>query len=176
LTDLRRPERLDTARHDRSRFDCGEPTLDEWLRKKAGQSQRGDTATTWVIADQDYVVVAYAVIAMTSIDRSEAPRDISRGSPDPIPALLLARLAVDQACLSEGIGTALVAHVLTTAVELRTKAAFKAVVVVALHERAKCWWNRFGFESLDSNDPACLDLYLRTADIEATLEAIGGAP
>jgi hypothetical protein len=175
LTDLRRPELLDSDRHDRSGFDCGEPTLNEWLRQQAGQSQRGDTATTWVIANRGYVVMAYAAIAMTSIDRSAAPKQISKGSPDPVPALLLGRLAADNSCLGEGVGTALLAHVLTTAVELRRKAAFKAVVVVALHERAKRWWERFGFHSFDPEDPSCLELYLRTADIEATLEEIAGS-
>jgi hypothetical protein len=54
LTELRRPTLLDPARHDRMRFDSGEPVLDEWLRRYAGQNHRRDTATTWVILEQQW--------------------------------------------------------------------------------------------------------------------------
>jgi len=95
LTEFRRPAPLDARRHDREQFDSGEPVLDDWLRRYAGQSRRRDTAATWVIADANDVVVAYASVAMTGIDRPAAPEVLAKGSPDPVPALLLARLAVD---------------------------------------------------------------------------------
>lgn len=170
LTELRRPVLLDPARHERAGFESGEPSLDAWLQRYAGQSRRRDTAATWVIADAVDRVVAYASIAMTAIDRSRAPARVAKGSPDPVPALLLGRLAVDLR-LGLGVGTALVAHVLATAVELNAKAACRAVVVSALSEEARRWWTRLGFEPLDPADSKSLDLYLLTADIEATLGA-----
>src|SRR5579859_7437689 len=96
LTDLRRPAPLDPARHNRDEFDSGEPVLDEWLRRYAGQNRRRDTAATWVIADSHDVVVAYASVSMTGIDRSAAPDVLAKSVPDPVPALLLGRLAVDR--------------------------------------------------------------------------------
>lgn len=171
MTELRRPEPLDLARHDRSRFECGEQVLDEWLRRYAGQGRRRDTAATWVIADAADIVVAYASVAMTAIDRSAAPPSIASQAPDPVPALLLGRLAVDHRYSGLGIGTALVAHVLATAVELNTKAACRAVVVTSLNSEVRYWWERLGFCRLDPADEDCLDLYLLTADIEATLRA-----
>ena len=69
MTELRRPALLEPARHDRTAFECGESLLDEWLRHYAGQNRRRDTAATWVIADVDDAVVAYATVAMTAIDR-----------------------------------------------------------------------------------------------------------
>lgn len=172
MTELRRPEQLDVRRHDREQFDSGEPVLDEWLRRYAGQNRRRDTAATWVIADANNVVMAYASIAMTGIDRSAAPETLAKGAPDPVPALLLGRLAVDHRHASLGIGTALAGHVLGTAAELNEKAACRAVVVAALNARARAWWERLGFTPFDPNHPEQLDLYLLTADIEATLRRL----
>jgi GNAT superfamily N-acetyltransferase len=169
LIELRRPALLDPRRHDRERFDSGEAALDEWLRRYAGQNRRSDTAATWVIADADGLVVAYASVAMIAIDRSAAPPVVAKGAPDPVPALLLGRLAVDRRYANLGIGTALVAHVLATAVELDEKAACRAVVVTALNATARAWWERLGFRPFEPDDPDRLDLYLLTAEIEATL-------
>jgi GNAT superfamily N-acetyltransferase len=169
LTELHRPAPLDLRRHDRERFDSGEPVLDEWLRRYAGQNRRRDTSATWVIADTHDVVVAYASVATTGIDRSAAPDRLAKGAPDPVPALLLGRLAVDRRHAGLGVGTALAAHVLATAVELNEKAACRAVVVTALGDRARTWWERLGFRPFDPNEPDHLDLYLLTSHIEATL-------
>lgn len=172
MTDLRRPEPLDAARHDRSRFDSGEPALDERLRRYAGQNRRRDTAATWVIATPDDRVVAYASLAMTSINRDAAPRAVAKQAPDPVPALLLGRLAVDKDFAGLGIGTALVAYVLATAIELNTKAACRAVVLSALNPRARSWWERLGFHPFHPDDPTETDLYLLTSEIQATLEPL----
>lgn len=176
MTELRRPELLDTARHNRDDFSCGDPTLDEWLRRYAGQNRRGNTAATWVIADQNDAVIAYASLSMTGVDLSAAPPPIAKQSPQPVPALLLGRLAVDHRHAGLGIGTALVAHVLATALEINAKAACKAVVVVALHEQARSWWERLGFHPFDPSDPACLDLYLLMNEVERTLADLDDGP
>lgn len=143
--------------------------MDEWLRRYAGQNRRRDTAATWVIADADGVVVAYASVAMTGIDHSAAPKKLAKRAPDPVPALLLGRLAVDRRYTNLGIGTALTAHVLATAVELNEKAACRAVVVTALNAGARAWWERLGFHPFEPDDPEALDLYLLTSEIQATL-------
>jgi GNAT superfamily N-acetyltransferase len=169
LTELKRPAPLDPRRHDREQFDSGEPVLDGWLRRYAGQNRRRDTAATWVIADADDVVVAYASVAMTGIDRSAAPEVLAKGAPDPVPALLLGRLAVDRRHAGLGIGTALAAHVLATAAELNEKAACRAVVVTALTKQARTWWERLGFHLFAPDEPDRLDLYLLTSEIDATL-------
>jgi GNAT superfamily N-acetyltransferase len=170
LTELQRPAPLDTRCHKRDQFDSGESMLDEWLRRYAGQSRRRDTAATWVVADADDVVVSYASVAMTGIDRSAAPATLGKGAPDPVPALLIGRLAVDRRYAGLGIGTALAGHVLATAVDINEKAACRAVVVTALNSNARAWWTRLGFQPLDHADPDQLDLYMLTSAIRATLE------
>jgi GNAT superfamily N-acetyltransferase len=169
LTELRRPALLDLARHDRSRFDSGEPMLDEWLRRYAGQNRRRDTAATWVIVDADDVVAAYASVAMTGIDRSTAPAALAKQAPDPVPGLLLGRLAVDRRFSGLGVGTELAMYALATAVELNEKAACRAVVVTAINAEARTWWERLGFRAFDPPGPDQLDLYLLTSDIKKTL-------
>jgi GNAT superfamily N-acetyltransferase len=107
--------------------------------------------------------------SMTGIDRSAAPETLTKGAPDPVPALLLGRLAVDHRYANLGIGTALAAHVLATAVELNEKAACRATIVTALNPNARAWWERLGFHPFDPSDPDQLDLYLLTTEIQATL-------
>lgn len=165
MTEFRRPTTL-AAEHDRAQFQCGEASLDEWLRRYAGQNRRGNTAATWVIADHDYRVAAYATLSMTAVDHSAAPGLLRKASPDPVPALLVGRLAVDQSFAGLGLGTAMVRHLLATGLELNQSAACKAVVVTALHERSKQWWLWLGFEPFEDTS---LDLYLLTADIATTL-------
>ena len=176
MTELRRPALLEPRRHDREQFDSGEAVLDEWLRRYAGQNRRRDTAATWVITDAADLVVAYASVAMTAVDRSAAPEVFAKGAPDPVPALLLGRLAVDHRSSSLGIGTVLVAHVLATAVDLNEKAACRAVVVTALTERAVTWWERLGFHPFYPDEPDQLDLYLLTSEIEDPAARSVGPP
>jgi len=173
LTELRRPEPLDPKLHDRSSFDSGSPDLDEWLRRYSTQNRRRNTAATWVIAGADGAVVAYVSLAMTSIDRRDAPSSVAKHAPDPVPALLIGRLAVDRSHAGLGVGTALVAHVLSTAVELNDRAACRAVVVSAIDEAARSWWERLGFHPFDPADDDNLDLYLLTGEVEATLRSLG---
>jgi len=116
--------------------------------------------------------MAFAAVAMTGINRTGAPTELSRNAPNPVPALLIARLAVDNRVAGLGVGTSLVAHVLTTAVELNVRAACRAVVVNALDDRARAWWERLGFTPFDPTEPDQLDLYLLTSDIETTLREI----
>src|ERR1700728_947323 len=90
----------------------------------------------------------------------------------PVPAVLLGRLAVDRRHAVNGVGTALVAHVLATAVDLNASAACRAVVVRALNSNARRWWERLGFHPFDHDDRQHPDLYLLTAEIEKTLSQI----
>ncbi len=173
LTEYRRPALLDPAVHDRSQFECAVAAYSDWLRRFAGQSRRADTAATWVIADPDYRVLAYVTLSMTAIDLSKAPATLAKRAPDPIPALLVGRLAVDERHEGLGLGTELVEHILATAVDLNDSAAFRAVVVTALNGAARRWWSkRLGFVAFDPQDPDNLDLYLMTSTIAATLDRL----
>lgn len=164
-----RPTLLDPDKHQREGFACGDPSLDEWLHRYAGQNRRGNTAAVWVIADSGYRIACYATLSMTAVERAASPPALAKGAPTRVPALLVGRLATDGRLAGWGLGTQMVAHILATAAELNAKAACRAVVVTALSPAAYTWWQRFGFEPFDAADRANLDLYLLTKDITATL-------
>ena len=164
-----RPTPLDPDRHRRNEFTSGDLSLDDWLRRYAGQNRRGNTAAVWVIADATYQVACYATLSMTSVDQSASPTPLAKVAPLQIPALLVGRLATDTNMTGLGLGTHMVKHILATAVELNIKAACRAVVVTALNPAAFSWWQRFGFDPFDAEDSTNLDLYLLTKDIAATL-------
>lgn len=171
--ELCRPELLYPRRRDRGGFDCGDERLNEWLRRYAGQNRRNDTAATWVIATREGRVAAYASRSMTGIDRSAVPDGLGKGAPNPVPGLLIGRLAVDRTFSGQGVGSALVLHALVAAVDLDASAACRAVVVVALSEEAKAWWMRLGLRCFDEDDDSCLNLYLLTAEIPESLDRVG---
>lgn len=108
---------------------------------------------------------------MTGIDLSSAPDILAKGAPNPVPALLIGRLAVDLAWTGLGVGSALVRHALATAVELNESAACKAVVVVALHQAGRSWWEHLGFACFAPDDSTCLDLYVLTGTLDKTLRS-----
>jgi GNAT superfamily N-acetyltransferase len=173
LTELRRPRPLDPSLHDRSSFDSGSSGLDAWLGRYSTQNRGRSTAATWVIADAVGVVVAYVSLAMTSIDRGAAPSLLATHAADSVPGLLIGRLAVERSRAGLGVGTALVAHVLATVVALNGRAACRAIVVSALDDAARLWWERLGFHRSDPADEGNLDLYLLTGEIEATMRSLG---
>ncbi|MGQ0464418.1 MAG: GNAT family N-acetyltransferase [Sporichthyaceae bacterium] len=163
--DLRRPDLLDLGKHNRSTFDCGNAEMNQWLAQYSGQNRRGNTAATWVIADLADNIACFATLAMTAIDKSAAPKKLGRNAPASIPALLIGRLATDRSYAGMGVGSAMVHHVLLTAVDINQRVACRAVVVHALDPTAFDWWQRFGFLPFGEDD---LALYLLTDDILAT--------
>ena len=104
-----RSQPYDPARHDTDAFDSGEPTLDEWLRRHAAGADARRTARTFVwthagdpVGDRDPVIAYYSLTGHRLV-RDQLPRRLGRGSPDEIPALLLARLAVDRGAQGRGL-------------------------------------------------------------------------
>src|SRR4029077_12734200 len=125
---LSTPEPL-TGEHDVAAFTCGKPALDHWLKTRAlSNQQRGFTAVM-VVHDAGRVVGYYG-LAPTAIVPSSLPRAIRTGqTPDPVPCLLLAQLAVDQGWNGKGVGTGLVKHALTRGVEAARLIGGRALIV-----------------------------------------------
>lgn len=173
MTSYHRPRLLDPDLHDRAGFVCRESAYTQWLQRYSGQNRRGNTAATWVITDSAQRVVAYTTLSMTGIVLSAAPPALRKAAPDPVPALLIGRLAVDERHEGLGLGTELVKHVLAAAVELNESAAFKAVVVTALNDAARAWWrDRLGFTPFDPDAADSVELYLLTSTIVATIDRL----
>lgn len=144
--DLRAPRKL-AKEHDRSEFDSGAPELDEWLKRYARQNQLANNATTYVTVTPDGQVMGYYAIAMSAYERLNAPAAVARGAPDPIPCILLARLAVDRRVQGMGVGANLLRDALVRALDLSESIGVRAVLVHCRDEHAKAFYlANAGFE------------------------------
>ncbi|MGC9271924.1 GNAT family N-acetyltransferase [Acidiphilium sp.] len=168
---LSAPELLNSC-HDLSRFSCGKPTLDHWLKTRSlANQQKGFTVVIVVhVANR---VVGYYGLAPTAIIPTALPRSIRTGQPpNPMPCILLGQLATDQAWVGQGIGTGLFNHALARSVNGAALIGGRALVVNAVDEDAASFWCRRGF--LPSKDDA-LVLFRSIADIASSLKAADSA-
>ncbi len=149
--DFEGPDRFDPVRHQVEGFDSGNETLDRWLVRYAGQGERRDAARTFV-ATVDGRVVAYYTLVAGEVSHGSATEQVSKGmSPHyPIPAALLARLAVDRRHQGQGAGTAMLNDALRRVCVAAEHVAVRAVVVHAIGESAASFYQRFGFRSLSA--------------------------
>ncbi|MDS0862521.1 GNAT family N-acetyltransferase [Burkholderia pseudomultivorans] len=135
------------ATHDRSRFGCGTPTLDRYLREQVTQDVRRRIAACFVMLDGD-VVVGYYTLSAASVALADLPHDVARKLPryPAIPAVRMGRLAVDQAYRGKGLGAGLLVNALQRAAKSEIPAV--ALIVDAKHETAAAFYRHFGFEQL----------------------------
>jgi|SRR5665811_836069 len=162
------PEPLERA-HDRARFSCGEPELDRWLAEHALGAQAADTARVFVATD-GHRVVGYYALAAAQLQPDDASERALKGQPRgrPVPAVLLARLAVDMAHQGRGLGRSLLQDAMLRAREVADELGVRVMLVHAKHEQASRWYRRFGFEA-SPTDP--LHLVLPMKDLRAFLTA-----
>ena len=159
MSEYRGPELL-TASHRTDAFDCGDDPLDEWLRRRALRNQADGASRTWVVADGARVVAYYAS-STAAVVRDKAPGRIRRNQPDPLPAMLLGRLAVDRE--HQGLAAALLKHFLLKALEVAQLTGLRLVLVHAKDAQAAAFYRHFNFESAPFDD---LTLMLLIKDIQ----------
>jgi len=164
--DLSVPEPL-TAAHDVSKFTCGKPTLDDWLKTRALSNQeKGFTAV--LVVHEAGRVVGYYGLAPTAVVANVLPRSIRTGQPpDPVPCLLLGQLATDIGWTDRGIGTGLVKHALERCVTAAGLIGGRALMVNAVDDEAAALRRRGFLPSRD--DP--LVLFRSIAAIAASIAA-----
>lgn len=137
------PEKL-SSEHDLAQFDCGEPTLDDWLRKRALQNEESGGSRTYVACIEKQVVGYYA-LAVGAVTHAEAPGRIRRNMPDPVPVMVIGRLAVDQTAQGRALGPALLRDAVLRIVQAAEIAGIRAILVHAISERAKLFYEKWGF-------------------------------
>ena len=134
-----------TARHLLDTFDCGEPSLDEWLKRRALANQLGGASRTFVVADAEDRVVGYYSLAAGAVSRNLATGGVRRNMPDPVPVLVLARLAVERNAQGMQLGAALLQDAVNRAVSVSQNAGVRALLVHALDDKAKQFYLHYGF-------------------------------
>lgn len=130
--------------HDLSTFDCGEPTLNDWLKQRALKNERVGASKTFVVCRGNEVVGFYC-LSTGAVVRAAAPKPLQRNMPDPIPVLVLGRLAVDRNAQGMGIGRALLRDALLRSLRVAESVGVTAVLVHAISEDAKRFYLANGF-------------------------------
>ena len=142
---LQAPQPLGAA-HRLNDFDCGESALNDWLQRRAMSNQASGASRTFVVLDQNQRVCGYYAMAAGAVSHQLASSAIRRNMPDPVPVLVLARLAVAQHAQGEKLGAALLQDAVNRAVAVAYNTGVRAVLVHALHERAKQFYEHYGFQ------------------------------
>jgi predicted N-acetyltransferase YhbS len=161
---LTAPELL-TATHNVAAFDCGVATLNDWLKKRAVANQAAGASRTYVVTDGARVVGYYA-LASGAISVANAPGNFRRNMPDPIPVVLLGRLAVDVSQKGKGLGRAMFRDSAKRVIGAADAIGIRGLIVHAISEEAKAFYTALGF------DPSPLEplTFMATlADLRAAL-------
>lgn len=168
MATLRGPRPLE-RKDIRDGFHCGVASLDTWLTEHAPSADAAGSARTYVVVDgeQDRVVGYYG-LTVASLEREEATDRAARGMPrHSIPAVLLARLAVDDTVQGEGVGSMLLADAMRRTLLVAEETGIRLLLVHSVDDRARSFYLHYGFEQSPS-DPMNLQLLIK--DIRATLE------
>lgn len=146
-------------------FDCGEPSLDDWLRRRARANQAAGASRTFVLCEGDRVIAYYA-LASGAVTAAASPGRFRRNMPEPIPVAVLGRLAIDRRHQGRGIGRALFRDAALRVLNAAEMLGIRGILVNALSDEARAFWLAVGFE------PSPLDpmtLMVTLADVRAAV-------
>lgn len=147
-------------------FDCGEPVLNDWLAESAGQNEKKDNARTTLLLDEQADRIAgYFTMLTYRLSVAEAKSATGRDHKYPVPAMLIARLAVDVDYKEKGLGRLLLDSALRRLLAAADDVGFELVVVHALNEGAAGFYLKHGFCRFVEHD---LHLFLTTKNLRAT--------
>ena len=125
-------------------FNSGEPSLDDWIKRRALRNQTNGSSRTYVISENN-AVIGFSCLSAGAIGHSEAPSSMKRNRPDPIPVLVLGRLAIHKDHQQRGMGTALLRDAIMRSVKASEIAGVTALLVHALSEHARLFYRSRGF-------------------------------
>ena len=149
-------------RHQLADFDSGEPSLDDWLKRRAAKNQANGSSRTYIVCEGD-TVIGYYCLAAGAIGHAEAPSAMKRNRPDPVPVLVLGRLAIHKDHHQKGIGTALLNDAIRRAIQAADIAGITALLVHTISEQARRFYLSRGF--IESPvEPMTMCLMLATVD------------
>lgn len=138
------PELL-THHHYLASFDCGEASLNNWLKRNALKNQQNQASRTFVICKKNNVIGFYA-LAAGSVSHQFVSGALKRNMPDPIPVIVLGRLAIDLNHQGKNLGAALLKDVVLRAKTVSEQVGVRALLVHALNEKAKQFYLNYGFQ------------------------------
>lgn len=161
---IQAPEPL-TAEHSLGGFDSGVASLDDWLRRRALRNQASGASRTFVVCDAGQVVAYYA-LAASAVAPGAAPGRFKRNMPDPIPVVVLARLAIARDHHGRGLGRAVFQDAANRVIHAADAIGIRGMLVHAISEEAKAFYLRLG---LDPSPLEPMTLMTTVADLKAAL-------
>lgn len=134
--------------HDRATFSSGQPDIDDWFRRRAGQDERRNVARVFVVADDELGIVGFYSLSSYTLALDDLPEDLARKLPryDAIPAARIGRLARDVRVRGQGVGELLLADAVRRILGAARSVAVFAIVVDAKGDPAAAFYRRFGFQ------------------------------
>jgi GNAT superfamily N-acetyltransferase len=147
LESLRAPEPISGA-HDLTGFESGESSLDDWLRRRALRNEASGGSRTYVVCtDPGNQVVGYYCLSAGAVAHVDAPGRVRRNMPDPIPVMVLGRLAVDRSFQGRGLGRLLLRDAILRTLQAASIAGIRAILVHAISAEARQFYERCGFSA-----------------------------
>lgn len=135
------------SHHELESFDSEEPDLDQWLRESALHANTAGTARVRVLVTESHETAGYYAIAPHLVRSGEIPAKVGRGMPDPVPAILLGKLALDRRFKGSGHGAELLADAIRSCLHAIEVVGGRVIVVDALHTKAAAFYEHFGFKA-----------------------------
>jgi GNAT superfamily N-acetyltransferase len=127
-------------------FDCGEAALNDWLRRHALKNE-GKASRTFVVCSTTHEVVAYYTLAAGAVRLPEAPKPLGRNMPNPLPVMVLGRMAVDKRHASKGLGKGMLKEAMQRVLHAAQTVGARALIVHAVRDEAVTFYTQFGFQS-----------------------------
>ncbi|NDZ14369.1 GNAT family N-acetyltransferase [Variovorax sp. WS11] len=162
---LRAPEALNPD-HVIAEFDCGIVSLNTWLQRRAAANQVSGASRTFVACEGERVAGYYA-LASSAVTPASAPGRFRRNMPDPVPVVVLGRLAVAASHHGQGLGRALFQDAALRVIHAADAIGIRGMVVHALSEDAKVFYLRLG---LDESPLDPMTLMVTIADLQAAVK------
>ena len=153
--------------HRTDSFDSGEPVLDDWLGRRARANQASGASRTYVVCDGK-AVVGYYALASGAVAQAAVPGRFRRNMPDPIPVVVLARLAVDRNYQGRGLGRALFRDAARRVAHAADTIGIRGIVVHAISEEARKFYIALGFDACPAE---AMTLVVTLRDVRAALES-----
>lgn len=133
-----------TEAHELAGFESGVPSLDDWLRRRALQNRGSGASRSFVVCDSGATVVGYYALAASAVAVDASPGRFRRNMPDPIPVVVLARLAIDRAHHGRGLGRALFQDAAMRVLQAADAIGIRGMLVHAISEEARAFYVRLG--------------------------------
>ena len=151
---------------DRSRFDCGRDSLNNWLRQRAWANHASGVSRTNVICDTATgEIIGYVTLSSAQIERAFLPKPHKRNKPDPVPVTLLGQLAIHKDHHGQGHARSLLMFALTTAVRASHEIGSFGVITHPIDDSVRAFYRRWGFQDLPSDPRGAM--IVRIVDLEA---------